>query len=109
MEFRLKKGDEIIEGVCAGRYYPKRFKLVQFQDELSRELLWLKKHKDDTLIEKWGKTLAGVIRETGKQFDILTVPQCSKRSGKSLEICRKQNQVVKKQKEFITRNKKKKG
>jgi predicted amidophosphoribosyltransferase len=92
MEFRLKKGEELIEGVCVGRYYPKRFKVARQIDELSRELWWLKKHKDDALIGKWGKALAFAIRETDFQFDFATIPPASKQ--RLYYFCRELASVV---------------
>jgi len=67
-----------IEGIALARYYPKRLKRLHLFDELSRDIFQFKKFYDPALIERFAKMLAGIVRETDKQFDICTHPPASK-------------------------------
>jgi predicted amidophosphoribosyltransferase len=67
-----------IEGIALARYYPKRLKRLHFFDEFSRDIFQFKKFYDVALIEKQAKSLAEVIRNTGKSFDIATHPPASR-------------------------------
>ena len=67
-----------IKAVCVGRYYPKRLKRLHYWDEFSRDLFQFKKFYDVALIEKLAKSLAEVIRNTCKSFDVCTFPPASR-------------------------------
>ena len=67
-----------IDGVAVGHYYPKRLKRLHIFDDFSQDLWRFKKRYDVALIEKLSKSLADVVRETGRTFDIATHPPASK-------------------------------
>jgi predicted amidophosphoribosyltransferase len=67
-----------IEGIALARYYPRRLKRLHYWDEFSRDLFQFKKFYDVALVERFAKMLAGIVRETGRQFDVCTFPPASR-------------------------------
>ena len=67
-----------VEGIALARYCPKRLKRKHYFDEFSREIFRFKKCYDVSLIIKLSKQLSDIIRETGKSFDLATLPPASR-------------------------------
>jgi competence protein ComFC len=67
-----------LDAICVGRYYPKRLKRLHYWDDFSQDIFRFKKWRDVGLIEKLSKSLAEVIRATGRTFDIATHPPPSR-------------------------------